>query len=229
MVNFTMIECGRHRDELLLLACGDIGSSDCSHRLREHLSVCTACRESLEETRETVAMLADALAPQPLDVSLARAFGPRIAHHSAAATRQKRPPQLQAVGFGIAAGLILAFLMPFGEEPPIRLTYEEERELVSAYAMLQWSGPVEYAIERVSGTIDEIRRAIERSSPDAGILPWQPDDDWDAATVADGRSSQSLPLLRNGILNVCRLRGGGANYSDRNIGIAIQTQIWKEF
>lgn len=204
-----MNECGRHRDELLLLACGDIVSSDCSQRLREHLSVCGACRDSLDQTRETVAMLADALAPGPLDASLGHAIRPRIVHHSAVAARQTRPAPLHAVGFGIAAGLILAFLMPFGGEPPIRLTYDEERELVSAYVMLQWSGPIEYAIERVNETIDEVNRAIERSSPDAGILPWQPEDDWDAPTVDDDRSSQSLPLLRNGILNVCRLTSAG--------------------
>lgn len=204
-----MIECGRHRDELLLLACGDIGSSDCSHRLREHLSVCGACRDSLDQTRETVAMLADALAPQPLDVDLGRTVRPRIAHHSAAAARQKRPAPLHTVGFAVAAGLMLAFLMPFGGEPPIQLTYEEERELVFAYAMLQWSGPFEYAIERVNETIDEVNRAIERSSPDAGILPWQPEDDWDAPTVDDGRSSRPSPLLPNGILNVCRLESAG--------------------
>jgi hypothetical protein len=209
MVDFTMIECGRHRDELLLLACGDIGSSDCSQRLREHLSVCRACRESLDQTRETVAMLADALAPGILDVNLGHAVRPRIVRHSAAPSRQKRPAPLHAVGFGIAAGLILAFLMPVGGEPPIRLTYEEERELVSAYAMLQWSGPVEYAIERVNETIDEVDRAIERSSPDAGILPWQPDDDWDAPTIDDGRSLQSLPLRPNGLLDVCRLESAG--------------------
>ncbi len=209
MVDFTMIECGRHRDELLLLACGDIGRSDYSHRFREHLSACGACRESLDQSREMVARLADALAPGILDANLGHAIRPRIVHHSAAIVRQKRLAPLHAVGFGIAAGLILAFLMPVGGGPPIRLTYVEERELVSAYAMLQWSGPFEYAIERVNETIDEVNRAIERSSPGAGILPWRPEDDWDAPTVDDGRSLRSLRPLTDGILNLCRLESAG--------------------
>ncbi len=190
-------DCGRFRDDLLLLACGDVEPSACSHEWLEHLAACPECRVALLETRETVAILATALKPEPLCADLQSAILSPIVRTTGVA-RPARLTPLHGIGFAAAAGLILALMLPVNDgwtrAAPLRLSADDERELVAAYAVLQWDTPVDFAIERVSEIIDEVYGSIEHDSNAASILPWGPDDEWDAPVGQESPSSRGWPL-----------------------------------
>ncbi len=206
-------DCGRFRDDLLLLACGDVDLSACSPDMLEHLAACSSCRVALQETRETVAMLADALKPEPLSVDLQSILLRPVTFPARAVVRQARPAPLHAVGFAAAAGLILAMMLPINgtwtRAAPMWLSADDERELVAAYAMLQWNTPVDFAIERVSEIIDDVYGSIERDSNVASVMPWGPDDEWDAPAGQKSPSSRGWPLSGNAHLSFCKLEPQG--------------------
>ena len=200
--------CGAFRDDLLLLACGDVELSNCSPDLLEHLAACSSCRAALQETRETVAILADALKAEPLSADLQSAIlGPIV--RSALVAGPARFAPLHAVGFAAAAGLILALMLPFNNsgtrDAAMRFSADDERELVAAYATLQWNTPVDFAIERVSEAIDDVYGSLERDSDAASVLPWGPDDEWDAPTGQESPSSRGRPRSPDAYVGICRL------------------------
>ena len=153
-------------------------------------------------------MLADALKPALLSADLRSA----VLRPIVGPTRAVRPPRLtplHAIGFAVAAGLILAMLLPLNEtwtrDLSIELTADDERELIAAYAVLQWNTPLDFAIERVSETIDDVYGSIERDSNAASVLPWGPDDEWDAPTGQESPSSRVWPLSLKACFGFCRL------------------------
>jgi hypothetical protein len=182
-------DCSHHRDELLLLACGDIAPGDFSPAARDHLSTCAACRESLDESRELIAAVTKALRPEPLPLALQRRIHERL--DAAALTRAPgRLRRLHIVSTAAAACLLTAMFTPQVQRPRadmerIVVTDHDAAEIVAAYGLLCWDAPLDYSIDQVDAVLADLEQLLQRKPGSSALLPWDAEDDWDVPAAGN--------------------------------------------
>ncbi|MBU0639500.1 MAG: hypothetical protein KKB50_11595 [Planctomycetes bacterium] len=219
--DYDNTECGRHREELLQLACGGSPETDRSTALEAHLTVCAECGQLLSESTELVAELSAALHPEPLPIETVRLIERRLAERTTAQPRMLRRPAHVLWAAAIAAGLLLAAFTPWPvrnrpvEPDPERIVLSEADalEIVAAFSQLRWSSPVEAAIDQLSSRVADIEKSVERQAGAQSVLPWDRADDWDlppesSETSLDGvAASSELARHAGTALPVQRERG----------------------
>ena len=141
-----------------------------------------------EEQRDRLLReLSDVLQPEPLSESVERRIWDRIDRQFPAAA----PPavrRLRRIGLAVAAAVLALVALsdrdappaPADEPAPVVLSAEDAAEIVAAYGVLVWNGPLDYSFQHVSNELDAIEQRIERSPTASADLPWEPEDDWDA-------------------------------------------------
>ncbi len=175
-------ECGQYRDELIRLAWGDLEASGVSATLDGHLACCAGCRQRLAEWRELAGSMSAALRPEPLPNSLTRRLQQELNSRTLPPVRLSLRP-LSVVGAAAAAGLLVALLIPsqpVSRPEPVVQSDEDAAAIAVAIGLLQWGDPLEYSIDRVSTTLDSIEQTMKREVGGDSLLPWAPEDDWDA-------------------------------------------------
>jgi hypothetical protein len=180
-------ECEALRDELLCAAVGDALETESAGELEAHLSNCSGCRETLEESRELVDSLRAALSPTELPAGLqARIHQGWEGQTLRRAGRVRRLLPLAALA--AAASLLVAVLTP--SEQPMTLSQADAAEIASAFGLLQWNDPLERSFDTVGEQLDSIQRELDGDADPAGALPWTADDDWDSPARDEDSSSK---------------------------------------
>jgi hypothetical protein len=175
-------ECGQYRDELIRLAWGDLKASGVSATLDAHLASCVDCRQRLAQWRELAGWMSAALRPEPLPNNLTRRVQQELNRRTLPPVARSRWP-LSVVGAAAAAGLLVALVIPsppLSRPGPFVQSDEDAAAIAGAIGLLQWGGPLEYSIDRASTTLDSIERTMKREAGGDSLLPWAPEDDWDA-------------------------------------------------
>lgn len=131
------------------------------------------------------AALRDLLAPRPLPAHVRRRI---VADLERRSTRGALRGRQAAAWVALAASLTLAVVWPppgmaprapAGEPPS--LSSEEAAEIVRAAETLSWDSALDYSLQTVRCSLEEIRRQLERDAGAARLLPWGSAEDWDAA------------------------------------------------
>lgn len=166
--------CASFAAERLRLECGDAAVPPAG--LRAHLETCARCRGAVESARELVAGLRGALAPEPLPAALSERILARVAANRARRGRPGRWPLRLGLAAAAAAAAGLLLLPPGRQRTaaptPAGLSQGDARAIVQALELLGWSSTLDYGAECLMAQIQEV---VAES-----VLPWGPDDDWDA-------------------------------------------------
>jgi hypothetical protein len=173
-------DCDSVQTELVRLACDE--SIRPSEALETHLTMCPACRESLDASRDFVSSLREALEPDTLSSELTRRIRAEVAHARARRSRVRLWTLRTAAGLAAAAAIALVVVPRIGEsDAPVGqwdLSEQEAATIVQAYAMLPWEGP-EDLVSSLETEVREVAQTIEGGQSYEGYLPWGPEDDWD--------------------------------------------------
>lgn len=189
-----IVECEALRDELLRDAVGDVLETESTGELEAHLSNCSSCRETLEESRELLDSLRAALRPTELPAGLqARIHQGWKGRTPRRAGRVRRLLPLAALA--AAASLLVAVLTP--PEQPMTLSQADAAEIASAFGLLQWNDPLERSLDTVGKRLDSIQRDLGGDADPAGPLPWTAEDDWDNPARDEDSSSQRRSRSRS--------------------------------
>jgi len=156
-----------------------------------------------EANDELLASLREALRPEPLTTVLADRIRADWRSRSAPARRLRLGP-IRAIGLAAAACLMVALLLPprpaartRQAAAPVALSSDEAAAIVSVFGVQAWDGPLDYSLDVIGASLDEIERALRRESESRTLLPWSSADNWDVPVATDEGASQSQTPLRS--------------------------------
>ena len=156
-----------------------------------------------EANDELLVSLRDALRPEPLSPALADRIRTGWESRAVPAGRL-RLPAMHMVGLAAAACLLVALLLPprpitrtRRPAAPVALSSDEAAAIVSAFGVLAWDTPLDYSLEVIGASLDEVERALGRESESRTLLPWSSEGNWDVPVSTDEGASQSWTPLRS--------------------------------
>lgn len=147
------------------------------------------------DSDEFAADLRGVLRPAPLPNRLVRRI--RADWDQRSVTHAGRwTPTLNFIGLAAAACLTLALLSPTADDRAnsggdLALSSGDAAKIVAAYGVLSWDGSADYSLNAVDASLDRLQQNLSREA-NAGGLPWNADDDWDAPPTNDNESSRGV-------------------------------------
>lgn len=155
---------------------------------------------------ELLESLRTALRPGPLPPALVTRVRADWERRSTVIRRLRVPP-MHLVGLVAAACLMVALLLP--PRPAVQtaertalvaLSTDEAAAIVTAFGILTWDGPVDYSLDVVDASLDNIERTLRREADSETMLPWDSNDDWDVPLTIDENSSHGEAPSRGSVL-----------------------------
>ena len=135
---------------------------------------------------ELLSSLQSALRPEPLPASLTERIRANWDRRGESRRTIKFPRPVW-LGLAAAAAVTIAFVIPpMTSESPTRavasveLTEEEASAIVQALAVMDWDGTVEYSLDLVDASLDDLQGAFYADPDTDGTNSWLSSDAWDS-------------------------------------------------